>query len=323
MNLEKLAQTVGVSLGTVSKAFSGSKEISESTKQKIFAVAKENGCFEKYYKGKREKKVIAVICPELESNYYCAIASRIESELNKRGAVMMLLLSSFSSKKEQELVNYLITSKSVDGIIIITAQSRVKFNENVPIVAVNTRRDLSEVDCINVAFKDTIIDTIAYLKENGHEKIAFMGDMFAKSKLNMFINAMQVNGLSVNQEWLFTEKVRFEDAGKSAMAKLLAMDEQPTAIFCSYDNIALGAIQSIRTHSKNVPDDYSIVGIDDIPIASHYNISLTSIKSRKNTICDTAVDLIMKKLESKFFSLHQKISLRTELIKRGSVKKIN
>ena len=323
MNLEKLAQIAGVSLGTVSKAFSGSKEISEPTRKKIFDVAKRNGCFEKYYKAKREKKVIAVICPELESYYYCAIASRIESELNKRGAIMMLSISSFSSKKEQELIKYLTSSKSVDGIIIITACSQVKFNENVPIVAVNTRRDLSEVDCINVAFKDTIIDTVAYLKECGHQKIAFFGDMFGKTRLNMFVNAMQVNGLTVNQEWLFTEKVRFEDAGKSAMEKLIVMTEQPTAIFCSYDNVALGAIQSIRTHGKNVPDDYSIVGIDDIPVASHYNISLTTIKSRKNTICDTAVDLIMKKLESKFFSLRQKISLRTELVKRGSVKKIN
>lgn len=323
MNLEKLAQLAGVSLGTVSKAFSGSHEIGEQTRNRIFDLAKEHNCFEKYYKAKREKKVIAVICPELESSYYCSIVSRIESELNKHGAIMLLALSNFNGKKESEIISYLINSKSVDGIIIVTAHSKVKFNKDVPIVAVNTRRDISEVDCINVAFKDTIVEAISYLKECGHEKIAYIGETLTKSKQNMFLNAMQENGLTVKPDWLCVEKARFEDAGKAAMEKILSLDDQPTALFCAYDNIALGAIQTIRTHGKNVPDDYSVIGIDDIPIASHYSFSLTTIKSKRDTICDMAVELILKKIESKFFSLHQKISLRTELVKRNSVKKIN
>ncbi|MBQ7236386.1 MAG: LacI family DNA-binding transcriptional regulator [Clostridia bacterium] len=323
MNLEKLAQLAGVSLGTVSKAFSGSHEIGEQTRNRIFELAKEHNCFEKYYKAKREKKVIAVICPELESSYYCSIVSRIESELNRQGAMMFLALSGFNAKKEAEIVSYLISSKSADGILIVAASSRVRFNKDVPIVAVNTKRDLSEVDCINVAFKDTIIEAIKYLKDCGHKKIAYIGEMHTKAKLNMFLNAMQHNDLDVNPKWLFTEKARFEEAGKAATEKIFAMENQPTAIFCAYDNVALGAIEAIKKHGKSVPDDFSIIGIDDIPIASHVNVSLTTIKSNNNTICDMAVELLLKKIESKFFSLRQKISLRTELVKRNSVKKIN
>ncbi len=323
MNIEKLAQLAGVSMGTVSKAFSGSHEIGEQTRNKIFDLAKEHNCFEKYYKAKREKKVIAVICPELESSYYCSIVSRIESELNRQGAMMFLALSGFNAKKEAEIVSYLISSKSADGILIVAATSRVRFNKDVPIVAVNTKRDLSEVDCINVAFKDTIIEAIKYLKDCGHKKIAYIGEMHTKAKLNMFVNAMQCNDLDVNPKWLFTEKARFEEAGTAATEKILAMDNQPTAIFCAYDNVALGAIEAIKKHGKSVPDDFSIIGIDDIPIASHVNVSLTTIKSNNHTICDMAVELLLKKLESKFFSLRQKISLRTELVKRSSVKKIN
>ena len=323
MNLEKLAQLAGVSLGTVSKAFSGSHEIGEQTRNRIFDLAKEHNCFEKYYKSKREKKVIAVICPELESSYYCSIVSRIESELNRQGAMMFLALSGFNAKKEAEIVSYLISSKSADGILIVAATSRVRFNKDVPIVAVNTKRDLSEVDCINVAYKDTIIEAIKYLKDCGHKKIAYIGEMHTKAKLNMFVNAMQCNELDINPNWLFTEKVRFEEAGKSATQKILAMEDQPTALFCAYDNVALGAIEAIKKHGKSVPDDFSVIGINDIPIASHVNVSLTTIKSHNNTVCDMAVELILKKIESKFFSLHQKISLRTELVKRNSVKKIN
>ena len=67
MTIQKLAKLAGVSAGTVSKAFSGSSEIPEKTRNHIFEVAKQNNCFEKYYKIKYSKKVVAVICPEVKS----------------------------------------------------------------------------------------------------------------------------------------------------------------------------------------------------------------------------------------------------------------
>ena len=89
LTLEKLAKIAGVSLGTVSKAFSESDEISKETKEKIFAIAKEYNCFDKYYKAKKARKVVAVICPELKGDYYNSIVSRIEQELNRRNIIML------------------------------------------------------------------------------------------------------------------------------------------------------------------------------------------------------------------------------------------
>ena len=70
MNIKKLSILAGVSPATVSKAFNGAKDIGEETKQKIFAIAKQYNCFEKYNKVKYPKKVVAVICPEVESEFY-------------------------------------------------------------------------------------------------------------------------------------------------------------------------------------------------------------------------------------------------------------
>ena len=79
MNIQKLAKLAGVSAGTVSKAFSGSLEISDKTRQHVFEIAKQYGCFEHYNKNKYSKKVVAVICPEVKSEYYCSIVSFIET----------------------------------------------------------------------------------------------------------------------------------------------------------------------------------------------------------------------------------------------------
>ena len=90
MTLEKLAKICGVSIGTVSKAFSGSKEISLKTKEKIFETAKKHGCYEKYAKIKFSKKVVAVIVPEFKSAYYVDIAVYLEEELKNKGFLTLI-----------------------------------------------------------------------------------------------------------------------------------------------------------------------------------------------------------------------------------------
>lgn len=98
MNLETLAKLAEVSVGTVSKAFSGSKEISEDTKERIFALAKEHGCFDKYNKNRFDKKVIAVICPELNSEYYSATVTLLNREITLRGGIMSVSTTDFSGR---------------------------------------------------------------------------------------------------------------------------------------------------------------------------------------------------------------------------------
>ena len=108
MNIKKLSQLAGVSPGTISKAFNGSQEISEATRAKIFEIAKQYNCFERYNKLKYTKKVVAVICPEVKSEYYCSIVSYIEKSLHKLGVMMVLSISEFSTEKEEELINTII-----------------------------------------------------------------------------------------------------------------------------------------------------------------------------------------------------------------------
>lgn len=72
MNLRDLAKMAGFSVSTVSKAFCDAGDVSRETKEKIFAVAKESGCFERYYKGRYGKHVIAIICPEIVSQRYAS-----------------------------------------------------------------------------------------------------------------------------------------------------------------------------------------------------------------------------------------------------------
>ena len=81
MTMSKLANLAGVSVSTISKAFSGSKEISEERRNFIFEIAKQAGCYDKYCKNVHTEKVIAVICPEYKSRFYSEQLSILEKEM--------------------------------------------------------------------------------------------------------------------------------------------------------------------------------------------------------------------------------------------------
>ena len=100
MNLNTLAKLCGVSAATVSKAFSGSEEISEDTRNKIFEIAKQHGVYDRYNKNKYDKKVIAVICPELNSDYYNKYVTLLDKEITALGGIMTVSVSNFDADRE-------------------------------------------------------------------------------------------------------------------------------------------------------------------------------------------------------------------------------
>ena len=132
MNLAKLAQLTNVSVSTVSKAFSDSPEISAQTRELIFNVAKEHGCFDKYYKPVYSKKVIAVICPEMLGIHYTQMATFLSEKISSRKGTMLLSIDEFSGEKNQELIDYYTKFCKADGIIVIEPSSVIKNNTDIP-----------------------------------------------------------------------------------------------------------------------------------------------------------------------------------------------
>ena len=119
MTLAKIAKLANVAVSTVSKAFSDSPEISKETKEQIMKIAKETGCYEKYYKPKYNKKLIAVICPEVQGVHYTQMATYLEKRITQRGGTMLLSVSNFSPEKKAELIDYYIKYAHAEGIIVV------------------------------------------------------------------------------------------------------------------------------------------------------------------------------------------------------------
>lgn len=317
MNYKKLAELASVSVGTVSKAFRNSKEISQKTKQTIFDIAKATGCFDKYYKCDRITKAVAIIIPEIISEIYSTMASHIQTQLKKRGIISLISSNDFYTENTKSLISYFNSTKSVDGIIVIDSKLK-NAPDGIPIVNLATIKKSS-----NSSAPAVFDQMIKLFKQNGHKKIAYIGEKLTKAKQVLFTEAMNNNLLHVDSNYIIESDKRFEQAGYEAMEQLYALPSPPTAIFAAYDYIALGAMQCIKNHGHSVPDNFSIIGSDDISLASHSNISLSSIRTDSKAVCDTAVDLVIKKFDRKFITNKSSVVQKCELIIRNSIKNLN
>ena len=128
--------------------------------------------------------------------------------------------------------------------------------------------------------------------------------------------------MKVNRKWIQVSEERFEKCGYDLMNNILKNDELPTAILGAYDDIAIGAIKAIHDKGLKVPDDISVIGIDNVRVASYYSPEMTTIAGPVEEMGKIAVKLLFKKVKDEQYKVIQNVMLSPMLIERKSVKKI-
>lgn len=311
MTMKELAKIASVSVSTVSKAFCDADDVSKETKEHIFALAREHGVFGKYYKGKYHKKIIAIICPEFRSNYYTRFLECLQGMIEASDGICVVSADRFDPRRQAELIEYYASYLKVDGLIVFGMRDIPKKGYTAPIVSLLGNTDVA-FDSVNVDMDHAIKGAVRTLHDLGHTKLAFLGETLTKAKANAFCTVAPDCPV-------FESTLRFEEAGEDGVRQLLKSAPDTTAIICAYDNIALGAIRELRKNALSVPEDVSVIGIDNIPLCGHTETTLTSIDCDPEEVCRITWDLLQKKISSPHFRARQSISLKPSLIVRESV----
>ena len=314
MTMRELAKLANVSVSTVSKAFHGGKDISEETRAHIFATAKQYCCYGTFYQGKYHKKVIAIICPELAGDYYSTFTEFLQGMIEGAGCIAVLSTDHFQATRQEELIEYYSEYLRVDGILVFDLQVKLKKGHTTPIVSLYSAQNAA-VDCVGIDVESAIFDAIGLLQELGHRKIAFLGERLTTLKARYFHHA--ASQLLPDEPLIITSKYRFEKAGEDGISQL---NDHPdiTALICAYDNIAFGAIKALEARGLRIPQDMSVIGIDNAPLGQYSSIALTTIDTKPEEVCTVAWELLQKKMESPYYKSTQSISIRSGLIVRDS-----
>jgi len=329
MNLSRLAKLAGCSLSTVSKAFKNSPEISNDTKERIFKLAKEHNCYTKYYTPVLQKKVFALLCSEVSSLFYSSVIESIEKNISENGDILLVSIGNFVQSKTEELIDYYINFHKVDGLILMfNTGYDIKGIKNTPTVAIGHQLDkLPKIsyycDYVSSDNHDAIYQAVSYLKNMGHKKIGFIGEYHTAKTSEKFEEALKYYKIPINKDWIAISSKRKGEAGYDGMDKIIANSSRPTAVFAAYDSIALGAVNRIYKAGLKVPDDISIIGNNDIPLARFGVPPLTTITVPIQNIADAATELLYKRIKYNNNTPYQKVFFQSSLTIRDSVKNLN
>lgn len=287
--IKDIAAVAGVSIATVSHAFRNPGRVSDATREKVLAAAAAAG----YSPNKLAASLrtsrsgnIVVIIPDVADNHNAEIIRAIEKVALSRGYSVLLGDSQGSEKRERQFAA-MVSSGQADGIILMS--HRLPFDVgkgglapgNLPPI-VNGCEFTGQEGIPYVAIDDIqgAMDATRHLIDYGHKDIAVitgsMNTTSSRDRLEGFRGAMSQAGLQPNEDLIAYSDYSLR-GGEIAIETLLIQKNRPTAIFCFSDEIALGCMYALRRHHFKVPDDISVIGFDDISIASYVAPPLTTI----------------------------------------------
>ena len=233
--------------------------------------------------------------------------------IEKAGCICTISTDHFLPEVQAQLIEYYAEYLKVDGILVFDLQTKLKKGYTTPIVSLYSNKDLT-ADCVGIDVKSAIIDAIHLLMDHGHSNIAFLGEKLTTLKAQYYYEA--ASDLLQGEPQIITSRYRFEKAGADGVQQVTP---EVTALICAYDNIAFGAIKALQAKGLQVPNDISVIGIDNTPTGKYAATALTTIDTKPEEVCTIAWELLQKKMESPYYKSPQSISIRSGLIVRESV----
>ncbi|MDW7658962.1 MAG: LacI family DNA-binding transcriptional regulator [Bacillota bacterium] len=330
--LKDIATTAGVSISTVSKALNNSREINKETKTRIIRVARELNYNMSALHGEtsvNKSQTIGVICPEINSNYYTQLISSIGRQITKKGYSYTIAVSDFDRKKEEELLE-VFGGQNVGGIILITEStdihsvvSGVKDIWHTPLLLIASEDDVNDYDCIQIDDYYGVVTGVSYLIRLGHKRIAYIGDSLTEGRLRAYRDTLEKHNLTVDESLIRTAEQRFEKGGYQSMLSLLKGNLHPTAVFAAYDDMAIGAMRAITEMGHGVPEDISVIGMDDVFVSPYLSRALTTVSNPIKEMAMVSISILTRKIEDSKFTVVQNVVLKPSLIIRETTAELN
>lgn len=271
----------------------------------------------------KRSNLIGVIVPEIRRPFYGEIVAGIEETL--AGAGYHLVLCSTQNRPGHEVnIARLLRERRVDGLLVVTPREydpeiwRGLEARNFPLTMI----DGSVSPGVSTVMVDNYEGSLAaarHLVELGHRRVAFIAGQDTpecRERLRGYREALTGAGLPFDPQ-LAVSGDYLEASGAAAMARLLELEERPTAVFATSDLMAIGALQTLRRAGLSVPEDISLVGFDDIEPSRWISPALTTVRQPLRQMGEIGARKILKVLSGEEPDV-TRIVLHCDLIIRES-----
>lgn len=327
LTIKEFAEAIGVSPTTVSRSITGRGRVNEDTRQMVLERMEELGytpnLHAQHLVSGRARTVALCIGDQVAPTsdlFLVELMRGLQQALQAQDYALLLLGLGDGMKRW-------VNSRAVDGVILVGGReedaelARAIVRPSVPCIVIGTSPLPAEpnIGSVYIDLADGAVQVARALVEQGHSRIGFIGSNYSSSVLPSFKAELKRLGIAFRDEWaIVSDSLGNLEDGEQAMQRLMALDLPPTAVFARTDILAIGALRAARKLNLEVPQRVSLIGHDDLTVASFVEPPLSTVHIDFEGIGQAVVDLLFNMLADPD-ALVPARAMATTLVLRGTV----
>jgi LacI family transcriptional regulator len=328
----QVAKRAGVSKATVSRVLNDSKPVNEETRQRVMKAIEEleftpnPAARSLVYK---KSKIIGVIVTDISNLFVSVLVRGIEEIAYTRGYSILICNSYKSFSKELELFG-MLKSKRADGIIFLTSNLRPEHIKIInassePFALVNVGCDKLEAVSVSIDNFKAAYDMTSYFLDKGYTRVGMIYTHFedkysGEERYKGYRQALKDNNVVYDERLVASGDLEADD-GYRAVHAILGSKVRPQALFVACDLMAFGVIRALHESGLGVPEDVEVAGFDDVPMATYFQPSLTTVHQPIDQMGHIVAEELIKVMEGNEMEKMQ-IVLPHKIICRESTVKL-
>jgi len=304
LNIGQIARRANVSTATVSRTLNQSGAVKPETARKVWRAAAELN----YYPNSHARalvsgrsKLLGLIVSDITNPFFPELVRTFEALATQHQYDLILTSTDYQTPRMTGCLRRMLERK-VDGVAIMTSEMDVGLikelsRRGVPLVFMDVGQVGPRMSHVLIDYANGIRQAVDHIVALGHKRVGFITGPLdlhsARTRRQAFLDGMRAHGIRPDPK-IVREGTHTAEGGQQTMAAILRQQKRPTAVVCSNDWTAIGALHAIDAAGLRVPEDVSLVGFDDIPLASYTSPPLTSVRMSAGDVGSTAFDALFR-----------------------------
>ena len=337
LTMTDIARVAGVSFKTVSRVMNNEENVKTETRDRVMRSVRDLG-----YVPNTQARALASgriksigLIVNNSNHAYCSKVLQILLKLCREENYLLFTFSTSELKNLSSIIDP-IRSNLIGGVVL-AGNAQYEYGLISELIRVEMPYVLIEPDEEHIRNLDGEALIVQpdnrqgsrsitnYVIDQGHRRIGYIASemrfLYARERLDGFKDALREGDISIDDALIVCNASTHRHGYDSAMQLMQALSP-PTVIVCSADHLAIGAMNYLQQEGYRIPDDVSVVGFDDTPIAEQFCPSLTTVRQPLEEILKRALQLMIRRLDLKKLDCRT-VTVATEVIVRESCKNIN
>lgn len=298
MNISAVAKKAGVSKATVSRVINGTAHVVPETAKRVREAIAELDFYPDVNAralGSGRSRLYGLIISDITNPYFPELVKAFEDIALEHGQDVLISNTDYDPVRMESCVIRMLQRK-VDGVAVMTSEMedrliRTFSKRQIPTIFMDLDTGVRGAAVVSVDYAEGVRQAMEHVFALGHRKIAFISGPLtltsAKIRANAFVNALRSRGMDAEPQWVQEGDHRVE-GGHRSMQRILQGATHPTAVLCSNDLTAIGAMGAIHESGLRIPQDISVVGFDDIQLSAYTQPALTTVHVPRRELAATA-----------------------------------